>query len=175
MQNGGARPGAGRKPGVFSPQKTAELKAKRMLLRKVVSKWGKLLDLKMALALGTYKEVRISADGRKFTYSPPPHVESINDLLYLVVGKPKQAVDVDFSTDPGTGQNFVEAAMIRILSSRDNPQVIEGELVKVPEKVAATLIPPKNKNYTPIPPRLLIPKVKELKTIKVDPFKILAK
>ena len=97
-QNGGARPGSGRKKGKLSPHKIAENDARKLLTDRVLAKWNPLIDAKLDLALGNYY-VEENKDGKKIkVYVKVPNDNAITSLIEQVIGRPKASIEGSIST-----------------------------------------------------------------------------
>ncbi len=96
-QNGGKRPGAGRKPGSKSKKTLEKEVAAKLLNELVIQKIKPLVEAKLAVALGIKKSVPVKNKKGKTeyheVYSENPNSAAIEDLFNRVLGKPKDGLD----------------------------------------------------------------------------------
>lgn len=92
-QNGGARPGAGRKP---KAEKFKQPIAKAE--KKISDKLPWLIDQMMELATGVVVQ-ELDKDGTPRIYQRPPDRQAIEYLVNRVMGKPTERNDVTISAE----------------------------------------------------------------------------
>lgn len=103
-QNGGARPGAGRKP-----------KAEKFKLpiakaeKRIADKLPWLVDQMIELATGVLVE-EIDREGVPRVYQKPPDRQAIEYLMNRIMGKPTDVKDVAVSTDKWIFDPTVDAS-----------------------------------------------------------------
>lgn len=95
---GGKRPGAGRKKGSKSKKTIEQQLALGIMRERVLKKWDALIEAKMEMALGVFTIKYIPGkDGKKQrakVYQKLPDSGSLEYLFSMVVGKPKENVDL---------------------------------------------------------------------------------
>lgn len=101
MVKGGKRPGAGRKQGSKSKKTIEQEKALEVLREEIRKNWGELLQSKLELAKGIWVERRIGKN-RAFVYREKPDSQSLEYLFSMVVGKPKETLELEGGKLPFT-------------------------------------------------------------------------
>ena len=98
MQNGGFRPGAGRKKGQKSKKTIVEAEARAILVDKVLQDWDPIIETMKDMALGRIKYIKVIGQNKETgedivkVYTKPPSESALQELISMVVGKPKQEV-----------------------------------------------------------------------------------
>jgi hypothetical protein len=100
-QNGGARPGAGRKR-KHDKYGTAIQKAEK----KIVDRLPQLLDNLMALADGIFVE-EFTPDGKRVVYQRAPDFKSNEYLINRIMGKPTERQEVSGADGAPLAVEFV--------------------------------------------------------------------
>lgn len=93
--NGGARPGAGRKPGQVTEKtrkkQLQEQMAREHMVNRFLREWDKIEETMLKLALG--KTQMVEYNGKQMTvYSKGPSEKMLQTISEIVMGKPKQEV-----------------------------------------------------------------------------------
>jgi len=97
-KKGGKREGAGRPRGSKDPKTIAKEKALEVLRNEILREWLPLIQTKIALANGVYVIKPIRQAGRVVdvkVYKEKPDSQSLEYLFNMVVGKPKENLDLN--------------------------------------------------------------------------------
>jgi len=104
MARGGKRPGAGRKKGSKNKKTIAQEQALLVLREEILKEWGDLIKAKMNLAKGVYYEKKVvdkeTGETKTEIYRKLPDGASLEWLFSIVVGKPKESLDVNYPNLP---------------------------------------------------------------------------
>ncbi len=98
MQNGGFRPGSGRKKGQKNKKTILENEARAILVDSILKDWEPMIETLKDIAMGKIKyskvvgKDKVTGEDIEKIYTKPPSESALQELISMVVGKPKQEV-----------------------------------------------------------------------------------